>query len=335
MIENRSLFIKAIRREGMTPPDHIEPGKIYRFPGAGKPKGNKAGWCLLFADGLGGVYGDYSSNLSKTWQAEKCNTFTPEERAAFKKQVEESRKQAEQERKKYQAERAIIARQIYEQANGNPTQHPYAIRKRLPLGDLVKHGAWPQRNWSDALLFPIYSSDGVITSIQGINQDGTKDFLEGGRIKGCFYPIGKIKDTTGQIFIGEGAATVAAVVHVMGGAGVVAFSAGNLEAVAQEIKRLAPDAEIFILADDDQKPDTTSNPGIEAAEKAALSIGAKMATPDTGKKDDFCDLLNEQGPDAVKARINAAATPGAAPKATRDELPEPSSLPEELLSVVI
>lgn len=255
MTENHNLFLEAIRQEGMTPPDHIEPGKIFRFPGVGKSKGNKAGWAKMFDDGLGGVYGDHSSNLpSKTWQAEKCNTFTPEERAAFKKQVEESRKQAEQERKKYQAERAKVARKIYDAASAlDPTRHPYTIKKRLSIGGLVRRGEWPQRCWKDALLFPIYSSNGAITSIQAINTDGTKDFLEGGRIKGCFYLIGKTKDTTGKVFIGEGAFTVAAVVQVMGGAGVVAFSAGNLEAVAQEIKRLAPDAEIIILADDDQK----------------------------------------------------------------------------------
>ncbi|KAF0188485.1 MAG: RecA-family [Desulfobulbaceae bacterium] len=53
------------------------------------------------------------------------------------------------------------------------------------------------------------------------------------------------------------------------------------------------------------------NPGIEAATKAALSIGAKMATPDLSRKSDFWDVWSEQGPDGVKARITAAKTPGA------------------------
>jgi putative DNA primase/helicase len=253
MSDNINLFLEAIQENGMTPPDHLEPGKIFRFPGVGKTKGNKAGWCKMFEDGLGGVYGDYSTDLSRTWQAEKCNTFTPEEKSAFKKKVEESKKQAEQERIDYQAERAIVARQIYEHASGDPSKHPYVIKKGIPLGDLVKRGAWPQRGWSDALIVPIFSTDGTITSIQAINADGTKDFLSGGKIKGCFYPIGMIKGTTGKIFIGEGVATVAAVVDVIGGAGVAALNAGNLEAVAREIKQLAPAAEIIILADDDQK----------------------------------------------------------------------------------
>ncbi|MBV5341767.1 MAG: toprim domain-containing protein [Deltaproteobacteria bacterium] len=308
MTENQNLFLEAIRQEGMTPPDNIEPGKIFRFAGAGKANGNRAGWGKLFADGLGGVYGDYSSNLSKTWQAEKSNTSTPEERAAFKKQVEESRKQAEQERKKYQAERAMVARQIYEKASGDPTQHPYAIKKHLPLGDLVHHGEWSQRGWSDALLFPIYSPVGTITSIQAINTDGTKDFLAGGQIGVCFYPIGKIRDTTGTIYIAEGVATLAAVCHVTGCPGVAAMSAGNLEAVAKVIRSIAPDAEIIIIADDDQKEDG-SNPGRDAARKAADAIGCSWAIPDLGKKADAWDVWHEQGADGIKAMLDAATAP--------------------------
>lgn len=254
MSDNLNSFRDAIQQDGMIPPEHITPGRIYRNPGIGKRKGNKAGWCMMFMDGLGGVYGDHSSNLSsKTWQADKCKSFTPEERSAFNKQVEESKKQAEQEREKYHAARAIVAATLLENAKGDPAQHPYAIKKGLPLGGKVKRDAWPQKDWNDALLFPTYSSSGIITSIQAINTDGTKDFLSGGRIKGCFYPIGKISGATGLVVIGEGVATVAAVCEVMGCPGAAAMSAVNLEAVAKEIKKLAPDAEIIIVADDDQK----------------------------------------------------------------------------------
>ena len=129
----------------------------------------------------------------------------------------------------------------------------YFIKKAVNLGGLVRCGAWPQRGWDNALIIPIYDSTGNIVSLQAINGDGTKDFLSGGRISGCFYPIGKISGATGLIVIGEGIATVAAVCEVMGCSGLVAFSAGNLEPVAKEIKKLAPDAEIIIVADDDQK----------------------------------------------------------------------------------
>lgn len=253
MMDNHTSFRDAMQQEGLTPPKHITLGQIYRFPGVGKTKGNTAGWCKMFADGLGGVYGDHSSNLYKTWQADKGNAFTPEERSAFNKQVEESRKQAEQERQKYQAAAALKAVTTYENAKGNPLLHQYYIKKAVNLGDKIRRGAWSQRGWADSLIIPTYDSAGNITSIQAINVDGTKDFLTGGRVSGCFHSIGKTSSVSGLIVIGEGLATVAAVCEVMECPGVAAFSAGNLEAVAREIRTLAPLADIVLIADDDQK----------------------------------------------------------------------------------
>lgn len=152
-----------------------------------------------------------------------------------------------------QAKAAIKARKILDGAVGDPAKHPYAIKKGVSLGDKVRRGLWPQRNWMDALLVPGYASDKSLSTVQAINIDGEKNFLSGGRITSCFHPIGKISGASGLVVIGEGLATVAAVCEVMGCPGVVAFSAVNLEPVALAIRELAPDAEIVIVADDDQK----------------------------------------------------------------------------------
>ena len=56
-------FKNAIREAGLEPPDIITPGKLHRFQGIGKRSGNNAGWCKLFEDGLGGVFGDFSSGF--------------------------------------------------------------------------------------------------------------------------------------------------------------------------------------------------------------------------------------------------------------------------------
>ncbi len=61
MINAVSQFRDAIHVAGMEPPDVIQPGRLYRFPGAGKRNSNTAGWCKLFDDGLGGCFGDWSS----------------------------------------------------------------------------------------------------------------------------------------------------------------------------------------------------------------------------------------------------------------------------------
>lgn len=148
---------------------------------------------------------------------------------------------------------AETAKATYENAKADPLKHPYTVKKGVHLGDLVKRGPWSQRGWADALIIPLYASDKSLASLQAINADGDKDFLTGGKIKGCFHPIGKISGVSGLIVIGEGLATVAAVCGVMGCSGVVAFSAGNLNPVTRKIRMLAPDAEIIIIADDDQK----------------------------------------------------------------------------------
>ncbi len=307
MIDNTEAFRQKMIEDGLLPPDDFTIGVISRFPGAGKGKGNKAGWYKLFPDGLGGIYGDHSSNLSKTWQADEDKSFTPAEKSAFNKQVEESRKQAKLEREKYHAATALKAVTTYENAKGNPSSHPYTIKKGVNLGGLVLCGAWPQRSWNDALIIPLYDRDGKITSIQAINTDGTKDFLSGGRISGCFHPIGKIRGATGLIVIGEGLATVAAVCEVMGCSGVVAFSAGNLNPVTREIRLLAPDADIIILADDDQN-EGGMNPGMDAALKTVTDNGCKVATPGMGKKADFHDVLHELAADGIRARMAAATS---------------------------
>ncbi|MFA5905803.1 MAG: DUF3987 domain-containing protein, partial [Desulfobacula sp.] len=232
------------------------------------------------------------------------------------------------------ADAAKKAVTIYDNAMGNPAQHPYAIKKGLPLGDLVRRGSWAQKGWNDALIIPIYSANGSLASLQAINVDGAKDFLAGGKIKGCFDPIGKIIGETGLMVIGEGLATVAAVCEVMGCPGVAAFSAGNLEDVAREIKKLAPLADIVLIADDDQKPGG-HNPGEESAMYAAHAVGGKMAIPDLGKQAHAWDVRHELGADGIKAMMVAAvkvrSTCGHLSKKPQDKKPEP--LPDELLPV--
>ena len=80
MIDAPSLFRDAIRATGLEPPDVIELGKLHRFPGVGKRNGNTAGWCKLFADGLGGCFGDWTSGFSENWQANLEKPYTPAER---------------------------------------------------------------------------------------------------------------------------------------------------------------------------------------------------------------------------------------------------------------
>src|SRR5947208_9082030 len=109
-------FRDAISAAGLSPPDNIEPARFHRFPGDGKRNGNTAGWCKLFDDGRGGIFGDFSTGLVETWQAERPQSLTPAEREAFQRKVKEGKAQAEVKRKAEQAQAARIALERWEAA---------------------------------------------------------------------------------------------------------------------------------------------------------------------------------------------------------------------------
>ncbi len=292
-------FKNAMLAHGLQPPDTIQPGKFHRFPGIDKNGSDDAGWCKLFDDMHGGVFGDFSSGLFEHWQIETERTYTAEERAAFKQRIEAERQQRQVEELQRHEAAANQAADILAAAGADPKQHPYTIKKAVDFGPEVKRGAWLQRGWTDALLIPIYGADGKIWTLEAINADGEKDYLKAGRKRGGFHPLGKIRGAN-RVLIGEGLATVAAVHFVDGAPAVAAMDAGNLATVALAVRTLTSNAEIFLLADNDIKPDGT-NPGLKAATEAAQVIGGRVAVPELdGQKCDFWDLWQQRGADAVR-----------------------------------
>ena len=59
-------FLGAIQATLGYAPQHLEPGRFYRFG----PR--KSGWAKLFADCLGGVFGDYRQNISSCRIPDDC-----------------------------------------------------------------------------------------------------------------------------------------------------------------------------------------------------------------------------------------------------------------------
>jgi putative DNA primase/helicase len=312
----RESFHDAIRAAGLIPPDVIEPGRFYRFNGDGKRNGNTAGWCKLFTDGDGGIFGDWSTGLSEHWQALRDKPMSAADHEAWRKRIEEARREADAEQARTHAEAAKLAKSIYDLAGKDVTGHPYAMRKGINLGPLVRRGAWSQRGWDDALIVPLFNADRKIVSLEAINADGDKDFLKGGAKKGAFHPLGKISEAK-LICIGEGLATVA----VAGGPVVAAMDAGNLLAAAKGVRQINPNAEIVFLADNDVREDGR-NPGIEAATDAARAVGGRVAIPELdGRKCDFWDVWNEQGVEAVAQAVAGAIEPERGEHQPGDENP--------------
>lgn len=270
MYDALSNFRDAIRAAGLEPPDAIEPGRLHRFPGNGKRQSNRAGWCLLFDDGRGGCFGDWSTGITETWQAKRDKPYSKAERTAFARRVKEAKKQAETERNARQADASKRAAAIWNTATPASGNHPYLIRKRIQ-----PHGA---RIHKGALTLPVTDFTGRLTSLQFIAADGGKLLLSGGRKRGCFIPVAGDKENPGRVIICEGWATGCTLAEDEPTALVLAaIDAGNLEPVAVSVRRCWRTAELVIAGDDDRL--TAGNPGATKAKAAAIASGALLALP--------------------------------------------------------
>ncbi len=266
-----TTFIEAMESHGLTPPDYIEPGQIHRFPGADKGKGNTAGWCLLFADCMGGVFGDYSTGLNEVWQARRENPLTTEELHVRRLAREQAKHRANAVQARLWAEAAIRAQDIWTNLASDPAprDHPYLKAKDIPPGIA--------RICKGSLVLPITNGNGVVVSLQYIQPDGSKLMLKGGRKKGCFIPVMITKDRS-RIILTEGWATAVTVSMTETAMVVSAIDAGNLLPVALMMRSRYPDAEIIIAGDDDRL--TPGNPGRTKANEAAHAVGGLVAFPE-------------------------------------------------------
>lgn len=291
-------FLDAMRAAGLEPPGAIEPGRLYRFPGAGKRDGNTAGWCKLFDDGLGGCFGDWSSGLSENWQAKRDKPFSPAEWEAFKRHVAETQAQAEVERKARQADAAAKAAKIWDRATPAPADHPYLVRKRIQGYGVRLHNG--------GLVIPMRDGD-ELHSLQFISPDGEKRFLSGGCVTGCTYIIGNAKGATAMC-IAEGFATGATIHEATGYPVAVAFNAGNLGPVALALRKQFPKLTLAVCGDDDHR--TEGNPGKVKATEAARAVGGIAVFPKwsdvVGDRTDFNDLAASEGIDCVRVIVQEA-----------------------------
>lgn len=170
---------------------------------------------------------------------------------------------------KRQAKVALFAQKIWSEARVADANHPYLTRKMIkPLG---------LRQYFSRLIVPLFYN-GQIVNLQYIESNGSKRFIKGGRVKGCYSPIGTLGDC---FYICEGYATGASIHAITGGKGVLcALNAGNLLPVARQANMDYPHAKIIIGGDDDRfNCAKVGNTGRRYATKAALEIGAILLFP--------------------------------------------------------
>jgi len=291
-------FRAAIHDAGLHPPEVIEPdGKLHRFASNGR-RSDDAGWYVFHDDGIpAGAFGDWRGGLSETWRADIGRTLSPQEEAAHRARVDAMRREREAEDGRRKAEAREKAAAIWQAAQPASDEHPYLVSKGVKAHGLRVHG--------EALVVPM--RDGTeLHSLQFIAGDGGKRFLAGGRVSGCYFPIGKPEAV---LCIAEGYATGATIHEATGYAVAVAFNAGNLLPVARALRAKFPELRLIVCADDDAM--TPGNPGLTKAREAARAVRGVLAAPDiAGTRPegatDFNDLHRHAGLAALRKGIACA-----------------------------
>ncbi|WP_371232438.1 toprim domain-containing protein [Pseudomonas sp. QE6] len=241
-------------------------GAIHRFHVPGDRTGSRNGWYVLFLDGIASAcFGSWRAGTSHTWSSRK--PADPLETELIRQRIEQARRQREAEQHQRQQAVAEYAARLWRDARRADPVHPYLIAKGCSPYNLRQRG--------DVLLVPLYYS-GELVNLQCIGSDGQKRFLSGGRVKGCYSPLGII--TVGQpLYLCEGWATGATLHAETGHPIACAMNVGNLLEAGRHLQRRHPNAVLIVAGDDDRQ--TEGNPGKTAAIAAAAALGCGLILP--------------------------------------------------------
>lgn len=293
-----SALLDKIRAMTGGAPDlaQLVPGRFIRFSTNDRPT-DTSGWCRVFDDQNGGVFGCWRQGISDWW----CERVpqTDAERAELRSHVRSAQEELKRDEEQRRARCREEAERLWGQAGSVAAEHDYVVKKGIaPFG---------ARQLNDSILVPLRDVNGLLHGLQMIERTGVKKFMSGTSVTGRFNLIG---EPTERLLICEGWATGCTLHQTTGEAVAVAFNAGNLPSVAKVLREEYPDITIIVAADDDHANEL--NTGLVEATEAARIAGGLLARPlfagDRGEKDtDFNDLASVSGCDAVKASLEAAA----------------------------
>ena len=271
LADAKADFRDAMRAAGI-PLDAplIADGEIQRFYVEGDRRGSKNGWYVLDEVGVPhGAFGNWRTHAKHTWRADG-RSLDPLEVERLDRAARMAKAKAEHERLDGQQRAARYAQDLWDWAPAACEHHPYLVRKQIKPHEL--------RQRDDVLMVPLCDIDGELWSLQRIDATGLKRFLQGGRTKGCFSPIGLDVDKPAKLLICEGFATGVTLHEITGAPVLCAMSANNLEQVCLDARARWPNAGILVCGDDDRGGNF--NPGRFFANAAAAAIGAEVCFPD-------------------------------------------------------
>jgi putative DNA primase/helicase len=298
-------------------PEHIEPGKITRFPTSQRRR-DDAGWVYLFDDEQGASFGDYRTGAAGHWSERDRHTMTPGEQAAFAAQIAKAKaKRDKAQADKWERNRPRI-RSTWQAAHGLVMGDPVTLYlKRRGLGGmwplpacLRYHPALPY--WNDgevigqfpAMLARFHAADGRCVAIHQtyLTRDGRKADVPSpkkmsppsGLLIGGGIPLAGPVDRV--IGVAEGIETALCAGAASGLPVVASYSAGCMAGYQwpEGVGRLV------IFADNDE-----SGTGQAAARKLetrarAAGLAVSVLIPQT-PGDDWADVYSRRDLTAVDA----------------------------------
>lgn len=321
--EVEQAFIEAMHAAGfmvgsiVTDTEHFE-----RFDAPGDTKGKRNGFYKLKTGQFPvGWFGDWKTGEQHQWFYQKeGQTLSDAERRKIKDEQRRLKMEAQQARELKQAEVAEDAQRVWGGADTNVEGHPYLERKliAIPRG-LRMHTA---KDGTRLLAVPMWSFDmngrPALTSIQFIDENGSKRFMKAGRVEGTFFSL---KGDTQIIVFCEGVATAFSIWQATGLSVVACFNAKNLVDVLKDFKVWRPMSTFLLCADDDvMAPDDWAvkgqgrawvNVGRTKAEAAAKAVGCRWTLPvfkdgPARSRTDYNDLHAQEGLERVSEQVLGA-----------------------------
>ena len=345
-----SQFISELGKEGFTPKHRkdVVPSTESRL--IANEKGKKSLYYSLIIEGdrAYGRFYDCSTGDTGFWHSRGNKDTSADDRKA----IEKAREAAIKAEKKAKDERHSRVRdELLPKIKGLPLaeNHPYLERKKVK--------AWRARLDDDLLVLPLVDVAGQLWSCQTIDADGEKKYQREGKKNGCFFPIGwkpadGIPDT---LVICEGFSTGASIHQATELPVACAMDTSGVLNLALPLRQASETAHLIFAADNDAwvlkhpRPKALAgldmadydadapewaqwreagycvNPGMEAAQQAALKVNGQVAVPvfkdALGKPTDFNDLACREGLEHVKAIFDNILTPPIPPPEDQPEMP--------------
>ncbi len=248
---NTHPFLAEVFRVLGNAPVQLETARFQHFSLNGKP-GDKAGWSLLFANGLTGIFGDFRAGTSHFWRAKPTRSMSQAERVEMLERVRLARSRHAMNLRDRQASNESVIKSIWSETVpitvGDPASS-YLDRRGLvgPIPTILRlhrnlrhwdsdthsdFGCWP------AMVAPLIHPDGRMLALHRtyLSADGYKapvptvKKLTGtaGPLAGACIPLHAPRD--GVIGIAEGIETALAAHLASGIPTVAAYCSSNLAA---------------------------------------------------------------------------------------------------------